>query len=303
MEKPAKNPIERFVLKIDHFQQRHPVLAFPYAVIKKYGDDDAGYQGALLTYYGFLSLFPLLIIATSIIDIVTRVNDTLRAQLLNSINNYFPAIGDDLQASIHASNKTGIALFFGLLFTFYGTRGVANAMQHALNHIWHVPKAKRAGFPKGLLKSFVLVTGAGLGFLVAAVLSSVATATFGHSLYFRLVPTVASLVMLFCVFLFVFRVGSSARRSLAELVPGAAVAAVGLQILQTIGGYLITHELHNFKGTYGRFGLILAILFWIYLQAQVLLYAAEVSAVRAMKLWPRSITNNPPTAADEIVNR
>lgn len=298
MMQQLQTGIKHLVSRIDRWQQAHPALAFVYGVIKKYGDDEAGYQGALITYYGFLSLFPLLIVATSIIHIVSQGNAQLQTKLFSGITNYFPSVGSDLQTSVHGSGKTGLALVIGLVITFYGAKGAADAIQHALNHVWEVPKQKRAGFPKNLLKSIALMAGSGLGFLATAVLSSYATATFAHSFYFRLLPLLASFIMLLLVFTFVFRIGSSSKHSWRELLPGAAVAAIGLQILQTIGGYLITHQLHNLNGAYGRFGLVLAILFWIYLQAQVFLYAAEINTVRVMRLYPRSITQKPLTEAD-----
>src|ERR1700743_1716781 len=91
-EKPKDNVFKRTLQRLDAFQQCHPVLSIPSAVIKKYGDDEAGYQGALFSYYGFASLFPLLIVATSVIDLITRHNQSLRDQLLGSITNYVPAI-------------------------------------------------------------------------------------------------------------------------------------------------------------------------------------------------------------------
>src|SRR5580765_3983898 len=109
------NPIERLLGWLDARQQRHHALSFPYAVIKKYGDDQAGHQAALITYYGFLSLFPLLIVATSVVDMITRHNDSLRDRLLANVTHYLPVIGTQLQASIHSNTKTGVALVIGIL--------------------------------------------------------------------------------------------------------------------------------------------------------------------------------------------
>lgn len=299
MAEKSRNLPQKIIKLVDEVQQDNKWLAVPYAVIKKYGDDETGYQGALITYYGFLSLFPLLIVATSVIHIIGRGNQQLQDKLFAGINNYFPSIGGDLQTSVHGSNKTGVALIIGLLITFYGAKGVADAIRHALNHVWEVPKQERAGFPKGLLKSLGLMVGGGLGFLIAAVLSSFATARFGHSFYFRLLPIILSYLMLLAVFTFVFRIGSSAKHGWRELLPGAALAALGNQVLQTVGGYLITHQLQHLTGVYGRFGLVLAILFWIYLQAQVFLYAAEYNSVHTLRLYPRSITSDPLTNADK----
>jgi YihY family inner membrane protein len=295
---PKQNILQRLVSRIDLFQQRHPTFGIPYAIIKKYGDDEAGHQGALLAYYGFASLFPLLIVATSLIDLATRHNQVLRVRLLESIGNYFPAIGNDLQSSIHASGKSGIGLAIGLLITLYGARGVADAVRHAMDHVWQVPHPKRVGFPKGLFKSFGLIAGAGMGMLLAAFLSSYATA-FGHSFAWRMFISLTSLFILFWTFCFIFRYATSSNHKLHDNFPGAIIAAVGLQILQTIGGYLITHQLKNLNGLNAQFAVVLALLFWLYLQAQVFLYAAEINTVRTLRLWPRSITSKPLTAADK----
>ena len=60
--------VERLLAWADALQQRHGVLGFPYAVVKKYGDDAGGRQAALITYYGFLSIFPLLLVAVSVLS-------------------------------------------------------------------------------------------------------------------------------------------------------------------------------------------------------------------------------------------
>jgi membrane protein len=292
------NALRAVITRIDTFQQRHRTLAIPYAVIKKYGDDEAGSQGALLAYYGFVSLFPLLIVATSVINLISQHRPSLREHLLQSIGEYFPAIGNDLQSSIHTSGKTGLGLTIGLLVTLYGARGVANAVRRAMDHVWQVPHRERAGFPKGLAKSFGLIIGAGSGMLLAAFLSSYATA-FGHSFLWKSGISLASLFILFWTFCFLFRYATSSTHKLHDNFPGAILAAVGLQILQSVGGYLITHQLKNLNGLSAQFAVVLALLFWLYLQAQVFLYAAEVNTVRTLRLWPRSITGNPLTTADK----
>lgn len=298
----SKNPLDRLAVRVDAWQQRHPVAAFPYAVIKKYGDDEAGQQGALLTYYGFLSLFPLLLAATSVIDLIGRSRPDLHERLTDSIGSFFPIVGNGLQASIHGSTKTGLALVLGLVIAIYGARGITNAVQSALNHIWEVPHSRRPGFPQNLAKSLALLAGAGLGLGVAGTLASFST-TLNHGWGLRFLCGLAGLAMLFGVFWFVFTFGSSVRHRLHDAILGASVAAVGFQILQTIGGYLITHQLKNLNGLYGQFALVLALLFWLYLQAQVFLYAAEINTVRVLRLWPRSLTGKPLSVADEKAYR
>jgi YihY family inner membrane protein len=295
----AKRPNlpERIIKRLNHFQQRHKTTAFGFAVVKKFGDDEAAYQGALITYYGFLSLFPLLIVATSVIEIIARHNQGLQERLVNATSNYFPGFGTQLQDHVHAAHRSGIALVVGLLFTLYGARGGAAALQHALNHIWLVPRRKRAGFPIGPLKSLSIILVGGLGLLAAAFLSSYAT-TLNHSTLFKIVPSLVSMTLLFGVFLFIYKVGTEAKMEFRDIVLAAIVSAVGLQIIQTLGGYYVTHELKSLSALYGTFALVLGLLAWIYLQAQLMLYAVEISTVRALKLWPRSLDSKELTEAD-----
>ena len=295
------NGISRFFNRLDTFQQHHKPFDFVYAVIKKYGEDRAGQWAALLTYYGFLSLFPLLLVATSITDILAEHNAHLRARLLADITSYFPIVGNQLQADIHSSHRTGIALVIGLLFTIYGTRGIADAIRNTLDGAWGIARRKRSDFRQGTMKSFGLLLGAGVGLLVTTVLASYATAVLGRSLVFRSIPIAINAVLLYQICMFVFLVGASQRRVRRDLRLGAVATVVGVLILQVIGGYLITHQLHNLSGFYGQFALVLAILFWIYLQAQVFTYAIEINVVHTFKLWPRSFDSKPVTLGDTEV--
>jgi membrane protein len=286
-------------LRVDEFQQKYHPLAFIYAVIKKYSDDEAGHRAALLTYYGFLSLFPLLLVATSIADFVSQHNTHVRTKLLTYATSYFPVVGQQLQQNIHGSRSAGTALVVGIVFALYGARGIANAVRDALDDSWAVPRAKRSGFPASFFKSIALLFGVGLSLILTTALAGYATAVLGHSIIFRIVPIAINAALLYLICMYVFILGTSNRRPRRELRLGAIAAVVGMLILQTLGGYLITHQLHKTSGAYGQFSLVLAVMFWIYLIAQVFTYAIEINVVHAYSLWPRSLTGKHPTSADE----
>lgn len=300
MSSQVKKPnlLERTINRLDAFQQHHPVLALPYAVIKKYGDDEAGYQAALIAYYGFLSLFPLLIVATAIVQMISQHDVNLREQFLSSINYYFPALGSNLADSIKSPSKTGLALAIGLLITFYGAKGVADALQHALNHVWGVPRHLRTGFPKSTLRSFSIIVFGGLGLLAASTITGYATSG-SHSITLRVLMWSGGFLVLYLVFWSIFTFGSSARKRPVANIPGAFFAAVGLTVLQSVGTYIISRQLKGQTGLNAQFAVVLALLFWMYLQAQIVLYAIELNSVRAFKLWPRSIKPTPPLPADK----
>lgn len=304
MPHAARKPLpQRLAAWLDNFQQRHHGLSFPIAVIKKYSDDEAGHQAALITYYGFLSLFPLLLVATSVIDLIAYHNPELRARLVADINSYFPIVGNQLQTQVHNTSHSGVALVTGALFALYGARGIANAVRGALDHAWAIPKVKRSGFPQNALKSFALLLGAGLGLLLTVTLAGYATATLGHAMIFRLVPLAINVCLLYLIFMYAFLIGTSRRHPRKDIRLGAITATIGLLILQTVGGYFITHQLNKLGGLYGQFALVLTLMFWIYLQAQVLTYAIEINVVHTYKLWPRSLGALPITPADQKAYR
>ena len=269
-----------------------------YAIAKKYGEDLGGYQAALITYYGFISLFPLFIVAISIIQLVARNNQHIREFFLTNAASYFPVIGHSLTESITTSGRSGVALGIGLLITLYGTRGLGGVMQQTQDHIWSIPRNKRVGFPKSLFKGFGIMLWAGIGFLLAASLTGYATSV-QHTFLLRMVLGVAGFLVLFLVFWGLLTIGSSRPKHPRTYIPGALFAALGLLILQSLGGYLVAHQLRSQTGLGAQFAIVLALLFWLYLQAQVLVYAIELNTVRKYKLWPRSIDSKLPLPADE----
>jgi YihY family inner membrane protein len=284
--------VDRLTGWLDSFQRRHCFIAFPYAVVKKYGDDEAGNRGALITYYGFLSIFPLLLVLTTILHIILRSEGELRERIMSSLDQYFPAFGNQLQSNINTFNKAGLALAVGIAVTLYGARGGAETFRKALNHIWEIPRQQRGGFPVTLVRSFSMIFVTGLGLIMATILSSFAT-SLGHSPAFSILAVVISTFILFLMFLILFNLAiSTSKISYRDFLVGAILAAVGIQILQTFGGFIITNQLKDLRSLYGAFALVLGTLFWIYLQVQVILYAVEVDTVRRLKLWPRSLSGS-----------
>lgn len=290
--------IDNIINTADHIQQDNRWLAFPYAVIKKYGDDQAGNRAALLTYYGFLALFPLLLVVTTITQIVASNNPELQTKIAEAVTSYLPIAGDKLYDQIDGLGKTGLALVIGLLFTLYGARGVAEAFRQGVNQLWGIPRSKQEGFPKSTIKNLLIVIVGGIGFILAGICAGLAAGTgFGFGL--RVLPLLASTFILFWLFVFLFKISLPKPISLQEAWPGALAASIGLGILQFFGSYLLANQLRGLNELYSYFALALGLLFWIYLQSQVVFYSVEIATVRNMKLWPRSLNEKNQTKADK----
>lgn len=295
--------IKALLAAADRFQQRHRPLAFGYAVVKKFGDDQAGNLAALLAYYAFFSIFPLLLVLVTVLGIVLRGNPALQASVLNSALKNFPVIGPQLRHNVHSLNRTGIGLAVGLIGTFLGARGVANAAQNAFNSLWNVPYTRRPGFPWNQLRSLGIIVVFGGGVLVTTALQTVIQSLhIGHlpiGLGLKAAGYAVATGLNIGVFVLGFRLATAKDVSLRTLASGAVIAALAWEVLQGFGTFLVDHSLRNASNVYGTFGLVIGLLSWIYLQAQITFYAVEVDVVRSRRLWPRSLTQPPLTRADE----
>jgi membrane protein len=292
------NKLKRLIHAVDRAQQARPWLAVPVGTYKKFSDDQAGNLAALIAYYAFASIFPLLLVLVTVLDIVLKNDASLRNQVLHSALSQYPVIGTQLTSNVHGLHKTGLALVIGLVLTFFGARGVANSMQNALNSIWAVPMTRRPGFPWQILRSLGLILVIGPGIITTIVLSSVAGGT-GHlgGVFARLAATAVSLVLNIGLFWLGFRLATAKEVPFRDLRLSAILAAVAWQVLQLVGGYFIGHQLAS-NSAYGAFAVVLGLLAWFYLQAQLTLYMVELNVVRARHLWPRSLSAPPLTRAD-----
>jgi membrane protein len=294
------NPAQKAIKLVDRFQQRLPGLSFVVAVWKKFGDDQAGNLAALVAYYAFVSIFPLLLILFTVLNIVLRDNHALQKKVISAALTDYPGFASLLQNSIKSFHETGVALVFGVILTVLGVRGVANAIQNALNSVWEVPRVNRPGFPWSWLRSFGLILVVGLGEIVTSVASGfIAAATFLPGFALKAAGTAVTLLFNIGVFWLAFRLATAKAVTWRELRLGAILGGIVWQILQLAGGYYVTHELVHSKSLYGQtIGVVLGLIAWLYLQAEATLYVAEANVVWVRKLWPRSLAAPPLTEED-----
>ena len=283
----------------DRTQQGRPWLAIPVATWKKFGDDQAGNLAALISYYAFASIFPLLLVFVTILDLVLANNPAERVKLENSALSQYPVVGNDLLKHVHGLSGAGFALAIGLILALLAASGVASAAQNALNSVWEVPLMRRPGFPWNRLRSLALVLVIGPGILATIALSSLAGGT-GHvisGLLAHILTVALSLVLNVGLFWLGFRIATAKEVATRDLRLSAILAALAWQVLQVLGGYFVAHAV-NSNSAYGVFGVVLGLLAWFYLEAQITLYVVELNVVRVRRLWPRSLNPPPLTDAD-----
>jgi len=290
------NVPERVVRGLDAYQQRHRPLAFAFAVIKKYGDDRGSALAALLAYYGFLALLPLLLLLVTTLGYALTRDPALGRSLVHSALADFPIIGDQLGQAIHPLQGSGAGLAVGILGLLWGSLGVTQVAQHSMAEVWNIPGVARPNFVRRLVRGLGLLLVLSVGVAITSVLGSLSR--FGHAGVAGPAGTVASVVLNIGLYLLAFRILTVREVPTRLLVPGAVAGGVGWSGLLAAGGYLVAHQLRHASEVYGYFGSTLGLISWLYLTAQLTLYAAELNVVRARRLWPRSIVQPPLTSAD-----
>jgi len=279
--------------RVEAFQAGRPWVAVPFATAKKFGEDRAGNLAGLIAYYGFFSLFPLLLVLVTLVGFVLRGNEELQQDILDSALAQFPVIGDQLRDNTGQLDASGFALLAGGLSALWAGTGVMKAAQDAMNDVWDVPMVERPNFFLTVGRAFGMLVLLGGGVLLTTALTGVVGAAIGGS---GAVPRLLALVLCAAlnvgIFLVGFRVLTVRDVAVRQLLPGALLAGLAWMVLQLLGGFLLDTQVNKASNTYGAFAVVIGLLWWIYLQAQVMLFAAELNVVLANHLWPRSVTGH-----------
>jgi len=280
---------------LDRRQQQSPRLSFLAAVIKKFGEDQAGQLAALIAYYGFVSLFPLLLVLVAVLGFVLQGDPGEQHRILDSALGQFPLIRD--QIKLESLTGSGVGVTIGTLGSLLAGMGITGATQNAFNRIWSVPFKDRPNFLYARLRGLGMLSILGTLFIV----STTAAGFVGSASHAA--PAVAAGILIafafnLALFMTAFKLLTAVDLSWRELLPGVIAATLCWQLLQHLGGFYVDHELKRTGPLYGVFALVLGLLAWLYLGAQLTIFAAEINVVRVHRLWPRSFFSDPLLEAD-----
>ncbi len=288
--------------RIDAFQAAHPPLAFVVGVIRKFGDDRGGRLAAVISYYGFFSLFPALLAMTTILGFVLDSNPNLANDIRTSALAQFPVVGPQLATSSQPLTGNVFALVVGLAGALWAGMGAAQAAQDAMNTIWNVPRPDQPSFAAKRGRSLLVLIVIAVLFAANSVLPNLSPVRTSGPVGITLI-LVASVVVDALVFILLFRVLTTRDLHWGELWIGATIAAVGYVLLQTFGTLYIDHVVKGAANTYGTFAAVIGLLTWMFLLGQWFIIAATVNVVREERLWPRSLFRPPSTRADRRSQR
>jgi len=272
--------------RVDRWQQEHRATAIGVATIKKFLADDSGNLAALLAFWAFFSIFPLMLAAATLLGWFLPSN--LSNDVLHTIDGYVPLI-DFSHTTIGGS---WWALVLGLVSALWAATRVTRTARVAFDSVWRVPGAERAGVVEqtlGGLKAFGLIGVA----LVVSVLTTGFVSGTTHQLDIGALAVVGgyaiAVVIDAVVFVIAFRVLTSQEVSTHDVLPGALVAGVGFWVLQSLSSVIIARYLQTAQKTYGNFATVITLLWWFYLTGVLTLLGAQLNVVLRERSWPRSL--------------
>jgi YihY family inner membrane protein len=284
--------------RIDLWQQRRRGVSFLVATFVRYREDRGRQFGALLSYYGFVSLFPLLLVLVTVLGIVLDDNADLRRRILDTVYARIPVVGAQLRESTTSLSSSGLALAFGVVVSLWAGLAVVKHAQDALNVQWGVPWFRRPRFLERNVRAFGVLLVVGAGILVATAATNVAAFLPELAGPGRALGALLAMVVNVSVLTASFRVLIRSKVAWRTLLPGGILGGIALWFLQLVGGEYVARVILDASDVYGTFAVMFGLLVWIALLARVTLLAGEVNVVRAKRLWPRSILGLNPTDAD-----
>ena len=289
---------QKLIARVDRWQQRHRGPAFLVAVLLRYREDRGRDFAALLSYFGFISLFPLLLVLVTVLGIVLDKDPDLRDRILDTVFSRIPVVGEQLQQNTTGLSSSGWVLLVGLLVAVWSGLVVVRRAQDAFNLQWGVPRFQRPNFLVAQLRALGALAVVGVGIVVATTATSVTSTLPGVPWEGRLVGTVIAVAVNVTVLTVAFRVLTQSSVRWGDLYPGGMVGGVGLWAVQLVGATYVSRVIVGASDVYGTFAVVLGLLVWIALLARLTLLASEINVVRANDFWPRSLTATSLTDAD-----
>jgi membrane protein len=281
------------VQRLDRFQRGHSRLGLPLAVIYKFFDDRGPYLAALITYYGFVSLFPLLLLLFSALGFFLQGHPGVRHDIENTVLNNFPTIGSRLGNNVQTFRGSGAALGIGVIGTLYGGLGAMQAAQTSFNQMYGVPRNEQPNPIKSRLRSLRLLLVLGSGALISTAGTVILSTANGISRQLGPAIQVAGYLLNWAIsvvlFTVAFRLLTARQLRIRQVLPGALMAASGWIGLQILGSTFIASSLTKSSAVYGVFAVVLATIAWFYLVALIIMLSVELNVVLDHRLWPRSL--------------
>jgi membrane protein len=261
------------------------------AVFKRFGEHAGGRLATAISYWGFFSIFPLLLVFVTVLNIVLEDDPDTRQDLVDGALGQIPVVGTELADTQPALGGSWTTIVIGLLVALWAGLAAANALQTALEEISDTPMFERPNGAVVRARSVVVLVILAVGLSVSTL--AISAAQFEeYGVLTTAAGLVISLVVHASMLLVTFKLFISGRNPLRELLPGALVAGAAIVALQAVGTLIVDRYIKGASDTYGTFAVVIALLSWFFLVSRVVLLGAELNAVLRNQVWPRSLVTS-----------
>jgi membrane protein len=258
-------------------RSKHAVIDVAVGTVHGFQRHQTARNAAVLTYFGFLSIFPLFMVATSVLGFILQGNERLQDEILDTAAAQIPVLGSQIEEQAGQLEGSVITVVIGLLITLWAATRAFAGLQNAFDDVWEIPLTERDNLAVRRGKGVVGIIVIGSGLIVTTGLSSIVSSVdlpFGGRALLALGTAVINGSVLWVMLRFL----TAATVSWREAWPGAVFGGIGFTTLQVLGTFIVTRFLASAGDTAGVFAGVFALMAWINLHAMISLIAAEMNA-------------------------
>lgn len=241
-----------------------------------------GRNATLVAHFSFLSVFPLLLVFTTILGFVLESYPNLRESIIDSAFSRIPIIGPQLEQGSTQLEGDPYVLVVGLVVTLWAGMKAFNMLQFALDDIADVSLDDRHNIVRSRLRSLLGIAIVGGGQVAAAVLTGFVGVT-GVAMLSRLGLILAAVLVNTAVLAATYRWLTIRPQSWRALAPGAILAGLGFAVLQLVGTVFVGRAISRASAVYGTFATVIGLMAWLSLHAIVALLGAELNRALPMR--------------------
>jgi len=269
------------------------------AVLKKFSNDQANFFVLSLGWYGFVAIYPLLLIFVTGLQLIGE--KSLGLHIIDILHR-FPVIGKEFgsgEGNRHLFSSV-LGLLVGTLGLSYGALGVTRVLQKSFYHVWNIPRLEKRNTVSKYGRHFIALVILGITFLLNAAAASFATAN-GNQIALDILSVALICIINVFTYYVIFLLQGPNKRSTAIIWPGAFFAGISFTLMTTLGAGLTEHELSHSSETYGAFAQVIGVVTFLFVVSKITIYACELNCVIDKKLFPRSLGKMSLTPADRLV--
>jgi membrane protein len=279
--------IDKVKQRVAEARERRPLLDQVVRTVEHYGKVKGNIQAGAVTYFAFISFFPILALAFAIIGFVARVYDGAESDLVDAVNSVLPGLVGEGEGEISLGDIRDSApgiLSVGIVVVLYSGLGWLSSMRDALVVMFELPPRERPNFVIGKVRDLIALALLGMVLIVSVGVSGVVRGLSEQILdwvglgpelgwLLGLVAVVIGLAANAVLFFALFKVLAEPDLPRRALWSGAILGAVGFEVLKQVSQLLLQSTASS--PAFQEFGIALILVVWIYYFSRVVMYAAS----------------------------